>query len=373
MLLTIIVFILILGVLIFSHEFGHFISAKKAGVKVEEFGFGFPPRIFGIKKGETTYSLNAIPLGGFVKIYGEDGPKRSAQGGSASGGKNRKNTRAFYARPIWQRVVIIAMGVIMNLILAVFLLSIVHGIGVPTVIEKGMAVQAKNVQVQVIDVAKGSPADSAGIKTGDSINELKVQNQKLKVNEVEDVQQIIARHAGEEIVLVVQRGNEILEKKLTPRVSPPKDEGPAGIALAKTGIVRYPWHVAIWQGFKTTGQLAVTFVGLFYQLLKTLVMQGKLMAELAGPVGIAVLTSQVTKLGFVYVLQFIAIISINLAIINILPFPALDGGRLLFLAIEKIKGKPVSAKIEQRVNSIGFALLIVLMLLVTFRDVARLF
>jgi len=364
MLLTIIVFILILGLLIFSHEFGHFISAKKAGIKVEEFGFGFPPRVFGIKKGETLYSLNLIPLGGFVKIYGEQRTKI----------RIFKDRRAFYSRPIWQRAIIIAMGVCMNLLLAAILLSIVHGIGVPTIIENSsMAANAKNVQIQIIEIAKDSPAETAGLKMGDAIQELKAQNSSLKINEVEQMQEFVARYAGEDITLIMKRGNDVLEKTLTPRISPPEGEGPLGVALAKTGIITYPWYAAIWQGIKTTGQLIVTFIEFFYQLLKTLILKGVLIGELAGPVGIAALTSQMTKLGFVYILQFAAILSINLAIINAIPFPALDGGRLLFLAIEKIKGKPVSAKAENLVNSIGFALLIVLMILVTFRDIKKIF
>lgn len=355
MLLAIIVFILILGLLIFSHEFGHFISAKKAGMKVEEFGFGFPPRIFGIKRGETLYSINLIPLGGFVKIQGEQRPKKKLL---------KSNKRAFYNKPIWQRAIVIAMGVIMNLFLAAILLGVVHGIGIPTILEGGTNVQAQNTQIQIISISQNSPAEEAGLKIGDTIKEF---------NEVEDVQEFVARHAGEEITLTIQRGNETLGKTLIPRISPPEGEGPMGIALAKTGIVTYPWYSAIWLGFKTTGQLIVTFIGLFYHLLKTLILKGTLMAELAGPVGIAVLTSQITKLGLVYILQFAALLSINLAIINAIPFPALDGGRLLLLAIEKIKGSPISAKVENLVNNLGFALLIVLMLLVTFRDVAKLF
>jgi len=211
------------------------------------------------------------------------------------------------------------------------------------------------------------------LKIGDSITQLTINNSQLTINEVEDVQGIVARYAGEEITLVIQRGNETLEKTLVPRISPPEGEGAIGIALAKVGIVKHSWHAAIWQGFKTTGQLTVTFVGLFYKLFKTLIVKGELIGEVAGPVGIAVLTSQITKLGLVYILQFAALISINLAIINIIPFPALDGGRLLFLAIEKIKRSPVSVKVEQTVNGIGFALLIGLMILVTLRDITKLF
>lgn len=370
MLLTIIIFILILSILIFSHEFGHFISAKKAGMKVEEFGFGFPPRIFSVKKGETVYSLNLIPIGGFVKILGEQRPKNKESMG---------NKRAFYAKPIWQRVIVIAMGVVMNLLLAVVLLSIVHGLGIPTVIERDSP-PAKNIQIQIVSIAPNSPAQNIGLKLGDSITELKVkfpptadQPQAEKVNEVEDVQKFIARYAGEEVSLTILRGKETLEKSLVPRLSPPENEGPIGIALAKVGIVSYPWYKAIWLGFKTTGKLTAGFIALFYQLIKTLILKGVLIGEIAGPIGIASLTAQFTKLGLVYILQFVAFISINLAIINAIPFPALDGGRILFLLIEKIKGSPVNAKVENLVNNIGFALLIVLMILVTFRDITKLF
>ncbi len=355
MILAIIVFILILGLLIFSHEFGHFISAKKAGMKVEEFGLGFPPRLFGIKRGETIYSLNLIPIGGFVKIYGEQRSKKKLL---------KSDKRAFYNKPIWQRAIVLVMGVTMNLVLAAILLSIVHAIGVPTIIDKETEQQAKNIQVQIVGIASNSPAEEAGLKIGDTLKEF---------NEVENMQKFVARYAGEEITLNIQRGNETLEKTLTPRISPPEGEGPMGIALAKTGIVTYPWYAAIWQGFKLTGQLVVTFISLFYQLLKSLILTGTLIGEIAGPVGIASLTSQMTKLGFVYILQFAAILSINLAIINAIPFPALDGGRLLFLAIEKIKGSPISTKIENTVNNIGFVLLIALMILVTLRDVAKFF
>ena len=139
MILTIIVFILILGVLIFAHELGHFISAKKAGVKVEEFGFGFPPRIFAFKKGKTTYSLNFIPVGGFVKIYGEESLE-----------KRTKNKRAFYNRPIWQRAIILTMGVIMNLFIAGIFLSLLHNIGIPSLVEQGKESAYKNIQIQIL-------------------------------------------------------------------------------------------------------------------------------------------------------------------------------------------------------------------------------
>jgi len=362
MLLTIIIFILILGVLIFAHELGHFVSAKKSGVKVEEFGFGFPPRIFSFKKKETVYSLNAIPLGGFVKIFGEE-----------QGEEKTTSKFAFYNKPIWQRAIILVMGVIMNLVLAVVLLSIVHMLGVPTFVEQGQKANYRNIQIQIVEIAKNSPAEQTGIKIGDTIKKLGFNDEQVVINEIEDVQKFIAFHSGQEIVVEIQRGNQILDKTITPRVNPPKDEGALGIAMSKTGLVSYPWYQAILKGFETTGKLFITMITMFWLLIKTLILQGKMIGEVAGPVGIAVLTSQVVHLGWVYVLQFAAILSINLAIINILPFPALDGGRLLFLLIEKIKGKPIKFKTERVANTLGFAILIGLMIVVTLRDVIKLF
>jgi len=361
-LLTIIVAILILGILIFAHELGHFLSAKKAGVKVEEFGFGFPPRIFSFKKGETIYSLNLIPIGGFVKIYGEE-----------RDGNETKSKFAFYNKPAWQRAIILLAGVFMNLVVAAIFLSIVHGIGVPTIIENGQEINAKNIQIQIIDVAKGSPAETAGIKIGDSIQELFYKTESVKVKTIEEVQGFISLHIGEEIQITFRRGDEIISSRMTPRPNPPEGEGATGIAMAKTGLVSHPWYEAIWLGIKTTGQMIVTMVSLFYLLIKTLIMKGTMIGEVAGPVGIYNMTMHMVKLGWVYVLQFAALLSINLAILNALPFPALDGGRLLFLLIEKIKGKPIKFKTERTANAIGFAILIILMIVVTFRDIIKLF
>jgi len=361
MLLTIIVFILILGVLIFAHELGHFISAKKAGVRVEEFGFGFPPRIFAFKKGETTYSLNAIPMGGFVKIFGEEGDRKS------------RSKFAFYNKPIWQRAIILVMGVVMNLIVAAILLSIVHGLGIPTFVEQGQGANYRDIKVQIVETAKDSPAQNAGIKIGDTILSLSYGGEKVLIKEIEDVQKFVAFHTGQEISMEIQRGKTFLQKNLIARVSPPKEEGALGIAMAKTGLISYPWYMAILKGFETTGKLFITMISLFWLLIKTLILKGTMIGEIAGPVGIATITFQMVQLGWTYVLQFAAILSINLALLNILPFPALDGGRLLFLLIEKIKGKPIQFKTERLANTIGFAILIGLMIVVTLRDVIKLF
>ncbi|MBL7155221.1 MAG: RIP metalloprotease RseP [Candidatus Portnoybacteria bacterium] len=364
MFLTIIVFILILGLLIFVHEFGHFILAKRAGIRVEEFGFGFPPRIFGIRKGETLYSLNLLPIGGFVKIYGEDGKTASPT--------KKDKARAFYSKPISTRAGILVAGVTMNLVLAAFLLSIGYWLGLPAVVDD-QTTDLIGSRVQITQVAFDSPAEKAEIKMGDIIKQLTINNKQLTINTVGEMQEFVEAHQGEEIIVVIQRGDEVLEKTLVPRVSPPENEGPLGVALARTAIVSYPWYRALIMGITSTVNLTwfiiVALGGLLWQLLMT----GKLAIEIAGPVGIFNLTGQAAQLGFIYILQLTALISINLAIINILPFPALDGGRLLFLFIEKIKGSPVSQKIEKIAHTAGFVILILLMVAVTWRDVVRLF
>lgn len=364
--MTIVVFVIILGLLILVHEIGHFVTAKRAGVKVEEFGLGYPPRIFGIKKGETIYSLNLFPIGGFVKIAGENGPE--------SDDKKGEDKRAFYKQPISKRAVILTAGVAMNFLLACLLLGIGHWIGLPSIVDDEAGANLKDAKVQFVQVASDSPASQAGINIGDSIVKLKAQSSKFKdVKTVGEVQEFVSAHKGDEITLVIERGDEVLEKTLIPRVNPPVDEGPLGVALARTAIVSYPWYQALIKGIMSavnlTWAITIAFGNLFWQLITT----GQLAAEIAGPVGIFDFTAQAAQLGFIYLLQLTALLSINLAIINILPFPALDGGRLLFLAIEKVKGSPVSQKIEGFVHTAGFAFLILLMLAVTWRDIIRLF
>lgn len=355
MITTIIIFIAILGVLIFVHEFGHFITAKKNGVKVEEFGFGFPPRIFGIKKGETIYSINLIPLGGFVKALGEDGA-------------GRDDPQSFASKKVWQRAIILVAGIGMNFLLAIALFSITNTIGLPTAVADP-ASNAPDIQIQISDVAKDSPAQKAGITIGDIIIGINDQ----KINRVENFQEIVQNNLEKETGITVLRGTQELHFNLIPRANPPKDQGAIGVGLVEITIVKYNWYQAIWQGIKSAYYLTLMFAVALFNLAKNLILGGHVSGDIAGPVGIAVLTNQISKLGLVYIINFAAILSLNLAIINAIPFPALDGGRLLFLLIEKIKGSPVSQKIEQAVHMLGFALLILLMIVVTFRDIVRLF
>lgn len=356
MITTILIFILILGLLIFVHEFGHFITAKKNGVRVEEFGFGFPPRIFGVKRGETIYSINLIPLGGFVKMIGEDGAEKN-------------DPQSFASKKIWQRALILIAGIAMNFILAIVLLSVSNMIGLPMVVGDNNNIANQDIKIQISEVVSDSPAAKAGIKVGDIIKSVNSQN----IYRVTDFQNTIKENLEKETDITISRGKEELNLELVPRANPPEGQGAIGIGLAETTIIKYPWHQAFWQGLKSAYYFTVMFVIAFGNLIKNLILGGHISADVAGPVGIAVLTNQITKLGLVYVINFAAILSLNLAIINAIPFPALDGGRLLFLIIEKIKGSPVSQKIEQSIHLVGFSLLIVLMVVITFRDIVRLF
>ena len=354
---AIFIFIFILGLLIFVHELGHFVMAKRAGMKVEEFGFGFPPRMFGIKRGETIYSINWIPLGGFVKIVGEDG------------GPNA-DSRAFGNKSYGSRFLVLIAGVTMNFVLAWLLLFLGFAfVGAPVEIDETVdasRLKISEVQITVVGVQADSPADHAGFRPGDAI--LSIDGRKF-----ENIQEMItyaADQAGETVVYELERGEEVIFRDVTPRENPPEGSGPVVFIPASIAIAKYPILDAFRLSFVSFFSRALAILSAFGLLLKGLFTSGRLIEGLSGPVGIAVLTQDFVRLGFVYLVQFAAILSLNLGVINAFPFPALDGGRVLFLAIERIRGVK-SLKWEQLANVVGFVLLILLMVAVTFRDVDR--
>lgn len=357
--LTALIFIIVIGVLVLVHEFGHFVMAKRAGMKVEEFGFGFPPRIVGWRKGETLYSLNWIPFGGFVKILGEDGDERGP--------------RSFASAGFWPRMGVIVAGVIMNFLLAAALLVFVNFFGLRIGLADNDIGNAHDLKVQIISVAPDSPAATAGLQPLDTISGYKANGQTITVNSAGEVQDAVNSHQGQPLVLEIARGSQIIDTTITPRLNPPPGQGAIGISLTLTGVVSYSWYEAVWRGIYDAAILAVNTAVGYYQLLKTLFVHGTLIAEVSGPIGIATLTGQAARVGFNYLLQFVAMISINLAILNIIPFPALDGGRAVILIIEKIKGSPVHHRVEGMINMIGFYLLVALMVYITYHDIAKLF
>ena len=376
MLVTLIVFVAILALLVLAHEAGHFVAARKNGIKVDEFGFGLPPRIFGAhvsrngwkwiwggreltdaeKQSGTVYSLNLIPLGGFVKIKGENGEMAN-------------EPDSFGAKKIWQRTVVLVAGVSMNFILAAFLLGVGFIIGIPQALDdvySGAII--KDAKIEVMSVLSGSPAEKAGIVAGDEI----VKADDIAIQKVSDLQNYVSEKNDQAVKFTFQRGGEIIVKEIVPYQLAITKRGGIGIALLESGIVSYPWYLAFIYGFAYAGIFAWEVIRTVWFLLAGLFQgQGGVAESLSGPVGIAVLTGRVARLGFSHLMQFAAMLSINLAILNILPFPALDGGRVLFLIIEKLRGKPLHRKFEEWAHTAGFALLMILVIFVTYKDVAR--
>ena len=273
--------------LVIIHEFGHFIVAKKFGVRVDEFGVFFPPRLFGKKIGETMYSLNLLPFGAFVRVYGEEG--------------GVEDMRAFSKKPIWQRSLIVLAGVVSFWMVAVILLSIVMGLGVPTAVSDDENGGLLNPRVQIAALSHGSPAESSGIKLGDTIRQLRSLNQELEINKVGEVQGFVEKYKGQEVVLNIERGKEAFTVSLTPRSNPPAGEGAMGVALVRTAVKSYPWYLAPIQGIKATGELTWTIIKGFGQIIQNLIL-GKGVpkgVEFMGPVGIVSLVAQVSQLGIV--------------------------------------------------------------------------
>lgn len=356
---SIIAFLSLIG-LIILHELGHFFLAKKFGVRVEEFGIGLPPRLFGRKWGETLYSINLLLLGGFVKIYGED--------------EKIEDSRSFSQKPIWQRALIIFGGVASFWIIAVVLLSIVMGMGTSMSISDDEEIQ--NAKVQIIAVASNSPAEISGIKVGDVIKKIQTTDQsdyKSQISKIKEIQEFTKKHKGKEIILTIERGKEIFDVQLFPRIEAPKGQGAMGVGLVRTVIKSYPWYQAPIQGLIVTGNLTFSIIKGFYSIFINLFNGLPAGVQVIGPIGIFSMFGQVTQLGINYFIQFIAIIALHLAIINLLPIPALDGGKLVFLGIEALRRKPVLQKTEQTITALFFFLLILLMIWITIKDIIRLF
>lgn len=354
MILTITIFILVLGLLIFVHECGHFIAAKKAGIKVEEFAFGFPPRIFSKKKGETIYSINLIPLGGYVKLYGEEG-------------KHLSDPKSFYAKSSRARLAVIISGVLMNLVLGWLLFSIGYSFGLPLTSIKAEDIPNAKISSEIVvsDIIENSSADKAKISRGDII----VGADSQVFTKAEELQEFTKNNLGKQTTFSIKKYGLI--KKISVILSDDQ-EAPLGVAILESEKIKVPFWQAPWVALKEVFSLIkliiVTIVGFFAILFST----GKAEQVGVGPVGIWFIFQSATKLGLAYIIQLTALISVNLGIINILPFPALDGGRLIFWLIEIIRRKRVTPRIEGIVHTIGFVLLLAVLALITFRDITNL-
>ncbi len=366
--MNILIFIIILLVLVLVHEFGHFFAAKKFGIRVDEFGFGFPPKIFGKKFGETEYSLNALPIGGFVRIYGENPDEENTNGPDSS--------RSFVNKPRWQQAIVLFAGIFANFILAWLLLSFGFISGMPTSLgSEPKDYTLENVHLVVVSVAAKSPAEVSGLKSGDKIISLgSGKDTVLDVNP-DTLKSFIASHTENEINVGYTRGKDvtIYNAKLTPVAEKTGDKPMIGISMDQIGTAKLPILQSFWEGLKLDWYVTKsTVVGLYTLIAQGIQGKGSL-SDVSGPVGMVKITGDAYKFGFTYLLSFAALISVNLAIINLIPFPALDGGRLFFLLIEKIKGSRMNPKFANMANMIGFGILILFMVFVTYHDIVKLF
>lgn len=368
--LTLLIFIIVLGLLVFVHELGHFVVAKRSGMRVDEFGFGFPPRLIGAYRsssgamrvvygpqnppdaaGSTIYSLNAIPLGGFVKIVGENNDEAD-------------DPNSFVRKSFWARLATLLAGVTMNVVLAWVLFTVVLTAGIPSIVDDvtglpaGARVGAS--QLTIIQVRPGSPAAEAGLRANDVVQQIDGQTFATAA----EARTYIVEHKGAAFQFVVGQGEGVRTVQVASRAEPGPEEGPTGIVLARTGTVAYVWYRAPFVAFDTTvTQLWGVIAG-----LGTLVSGGVGLNDVGGPVKIAQLTGQASRMGWTHLVRFAAFLSLNLAVLNTLPIPALDGGRVLFLIVEKVRGRRNNPAFEQAVNTIGFLALLLLMLVVTIND-----
>jgi len=390
--MTVILFLVVLAVLILAHEFGHFIVAKKSGMRVDEFGIGFPPRLLKFRRGETDYTINAVPFGGFVKIFGEQG---------------EQGDRSFVSKPKYIQAAVLSAGVICNLILAWALISIGFASGLPTSVAAAPeGATVRDARVMILSVFEGSPAEGAGLIPGDMIVAISAGPEELQSPITTDsVREFIGSHGDENLTIGFVRGKGTLAVSVIPEKGvlqnesyniledpssgsvadksfvdvsdkyPTGDEArPAiGISMDEVGIVELPIHLAIYEGFKMTAMLTYSLTIAIWQFIASAVTGSASLSQVTGPIGIAGMVGQASEFGFMYLLSFTAFLSINLAIINLIPFPALDGGRLLFLIIETIKRSPISIKVANTLNLIGFFLLMILIIVISYNDIMRLF
>lgn len=336
---------------------GHFFAAKKFNVKIEEFGIGLPPRLFGKKKGETIYSVNALPIGGFVRMEGEE--------------KRSDDPRSFNKKPIWQRFIIVAAGVVVFWLIAVVIFTGLGAVtGIPT-IGVSDTEDVANPHVRILGVSNNSPAQEAGFQLGDTI--LSIGGQEITT--IQEVQTLSEQYAGQETSMVLERGTETIETTIAPREDPPSGQGAIGISLTRAGLVKYPWYEAPFQGVARTWNITMSVFDMFGLLASGLTGGEGLPegAQVSGPVGVIDLLKNSLALGVPSFLSFVAVISVYLAIFNTIPIPALDGGRMFFILLEGVRRKPLPEKIEQRAILISFLILIPLILWVTVGDIQRLF
>jgi len=358
MLLTAIIFIVILALLILVHELGHFLVAKRANIKVLEFGIGFPPRVWYKKVKETIYSINLIPVGGFVSMFGEQGD-------------HDKEKRSFAAQSVWVRSKVTVAGVIMNFLLAIVILIIYFSFGNPPMVtDPATIVYQDKIEFKtvVMQVEEGSAAAKAGIQEGDYI--YKIDNQKIETTD--QLIDYTAKKPNQKVRITFGPNGETQTK--TTVLDKVDGEGRLGVLIGQAyGQIQYSWWQVIVMALSETVRIIGLIFFYIYKILARLILKGQVEEGVAGPVGIFMLTKQMVSIGLAAVLRFIAFLSINLGVINLLPFPGLDGGQIVLLIFEKIRGKKIRESVTRGLQIFGFSFLIILIILITYRDVVRWF
>jgi len=366
---TIVAFIAILVVLVLVHELGHFAAAKRAGITVEEFGIGFPPRIGSVMYRGTRYSLNWIPLGGFVKMLGEDGDveiRRLREQGLNDAEVETAMAGAFNRRPVWVRIVVLLAGVVMNFVLAAALFSV--ALSMPVLVGEG--------PLTVTEIQPNSPAEEQ-LEVGDLI--LGVDGQSFERSA--DLTDYVAEHGGEEVTLQVERDGSPIDLTITPRVVTEEDRasgiGPIGFAYDPAQIIEEPSQVdgpldAVASGTATAWTIAIQIPGGLADAVGGLLGINPEAPDARGPIGIAQETGRVLEAPLVSQLFFVGLLSINLAVLNVLPFPPLDGGRIAVVLMEAVRRRRLPAEREALIYLTGFAVLIALVILISIQDIQRL-
>jgi len=364
--MSILIFSLILIALILVHELGHFVVAKLAKIKVEEFSIFFPPRLFSFKKGETLYSFNALPLGGYVKIFGENHNEHAG------------DPRSFASKPRYVQAAVVVAGVVMNLLFAWVALSFGYMNGLPTSTHQGTLGQVTLPEVTIVGVVPGSPAAGAGLMPGDKVEVIETGTARLAVEtlstneQAQAVQNFIAAHQDESLVLTVVRGGE--EKAFLAKAEEGIVEGrkALGIQLDDIGVLQLPPHLAFVEGARLTYYMTIETARGLAHFVSTIVRGVADFSSVAGPVGIIGLGANAVEGGFAAAATLTALISINLAIFNLLPIPGLDGLRLVIIGIEGVIRRQISPRITTALTVAGMALLITLMVIVSISDIAKL-
>ena len=349
--LSLISFLIVLGVLVLVHEFGHFIAAKRLGVRVEKFSIGFGPKLFSVKPGETEYLVSAIPLGGYIKMAGDE-----------PGEKLSNKPWEFFSRRPFDRFQIIVAGPLLNYILAFLIFSVIFMFGSPTL------------TTEIGGFVKDYPAGKQGkLLKGDRITAVDGK----AVAYWDDMTEAIRKHSQDgPMKLAVERQGKIIDIEIAPVVRKAKDIFGNDVSMAQIGImpsqkiekVKYGFFQAVEMGFK----LLMKLTCMTYRALWS-VLTGKMSLKdsVSGPIGIFVLTGEFAKLGFIYLVNFIGILSASLAIFNVLPLPILDGGHIMFLVIEKLRGKPLSVKTQENIANVGLTLLLLFTAFVVYNDMVR--